>query len=283
MERDSKAYFYKIKPHPGLAHLIKFYWVLKDRSPAAPRPEWMLPDPYSEIIFNRIKAPYHRLSKGEVASQICESYVIASNGSPVQAAKIEAIDMVGIKLLPHALQAIVGCRVNELTRPVSLLALGNATLKRLADKLMQDMPEAELKMLLDEAMFNLLSSIKTPLVFQAMDLQVRQRGLLRIDALAEQVGINISTLEKGFKKYVGISPKAFQKMVRFRNFYQSQLQSTDLEEKPHFYDFGYYDQNHLIKEFKYFTGRTPSQSFLQSAELSFEITNQHFGRDYWAF
>ena len=138
-------------------------------------------------------------------------------------------------------------------------------------------------MLLDEAMFNLLSSIKTPLVFQAMDLQVRQRGLVRIDALAEQVGVNISTLEKGFKKYVGISPKAFQKMIRFRNYYQRQLQSAVHGEKPHFHDFGYYDQNHLIKEFKFFTGRTPSQSFLNVPELSFEITNQHFGRDYWAF
>lgn len=283
MEADSQTYFYKLKPHPTLTHLIKFYWVLKVPAERPPCPEWMLPDPFAEIIFNRIQAPYQRQSKGADPDCIQDSYAVVSNGKPVQAAKMGAIDMVGVKLLPYALQAISGARSDELTQPVVLSDLKSPVLNHLAEQLKHQISDTELKVLLDHAMGLLLEQVPVPRVFEAMDLQVKKGGLLRIDELSKLTGQNISTLEKGFKRYVGMTPKAFQKMVRFRNYYHCQLQPAQPEEKPHFYDFGYYDQNHLIKDYKFFTGRTPGQHLLVSPKQSFEITNQHFGRQYWAF
>ena len=277
----SPTYFQKIRPHASLQHLIKFYWVLKDESEEPPCPEWMLPDPYAELIFNLNKAPYQRMSQAGQAEQLGASYVVVSNGPPVKAARIETIDMVGVKLLPHALQHMAQTSLHDLTQPVPMAFLQQPRLKNLEERLSKAHSIMEIRQLLDHAMFQLLEGIETPLFFEAMNWQVKSGGILAVNELSQGLGIHISTLEKGFKKYCGISPKRFQRMVRFRSFYQSFLKSAGQGTYPHFHDFGYFDQNHLIKEFKFFTGSAPGKIF--NSPHSFEVTNQHFGREYWAF
>jgi AraC-like DNA-binding protein len=62
-----------------------------------------------------------------------------------------------------------------------------------------------------------------------------------------------------FKKYVGLTPKGFQKIMRFQKIVH------DLETKNHInwtqlaLDCGYYDQAHFINEFKAFSGYNPQQ------------------------
>lgn len=67
-------------------------------------------------------------------------------------------------------------------------------------------------------------------------------------------------LDRNFKKYIGVSPKYYYRIVRF-----NQLLTVLYPENQKINwislvnDFGYFDQAHLIKEFKYFTGMAPDQ------------------------
>ncbi len=65
-------------------------------------------------------------------------------------------------------------------------------------------------------------------------------------------------IQKLFLDNVGITPKSFSNIHRFNKSLQL-IQTADLPLTSIAYDCGYYDQAHFIKEFKKFTGLTPSE------------------------
>ena len=71
---------------------------------------------------------------------------------------------------------------------------------------------------------------------------------------------------------MGMSPKYFNCVVRFNSFLQScQAQpATPLTSLAH--ECGYYDQAHLIHEFKRFTGETPSEYLENGHEIEGAMT-----------
>ena len=64
-------------------------------------------------------------------------------------------------------------------------------------------------------------------------------------------------LRRIFDRYVGISPKAFARVVRFQSVLGAMLQTPKSEWNTLFFDFGYYDQAHFIHEFNDLFGVSP--------------------------
>lgn len=84
-------------------------------------------------------------------------------------------------------------------------------------------------------------------------------GEIRVRELAEETGYSTRHVSNVFKKYVGISPKLFSRIVRFQRSFnllrlQKKMAFADLAQ-----DAGYYDQAHFINEFKEFSMNTPAQ------------------------
>lgn len=97
------------------------------------------------------------------------------------------------------------------------------------------------------------------LVLSAIALIQQQEGSIRIKALAEQLAISQSALEKRFRKIVGASPKKFAAIIRMQHVLKSYRPDRLLTELG--YEAGFYDQSHFIKEFSHYTGDTPEQFF----------------------
>ena len=64
-----------------------------------------------------------------------------------------------------------------------------------------------------------------------------------------------------FKKYLGLTPKYFQRIFRFNEILAKIYQKQSLSWTQISYDCGYTDQSHFIKEFRHFSGFNP-QEFL---------------------
>lgn len=62
-----------------------------------------------------------------------------------------------------------------------------------------------------------------------------------------------------FKKYVGLTPKAFQKVQRFQKVVTEVEKLQTINWTRLALDCGYYDQAHFINEFKKFSGYSPKQ------------------------
>lgn len=74
-------------------------------------------------------------------------------------------------------------------------------------------------------------------------------------------GISSRHLRRLFDFYVGCTPKAFSQVIRFQKVLNTDLSLESLRLHKPFFDAGYYDQTHFIKEFKLFYGLTPSHAF----------------------
>lgn len=78
-----------------------------------------------------------------------------------------------------------------------------------------------------------------------------------ISRIADTFGITTRYLHKLVYKHTGLSPKSFDKIQRFQMSLkligENKLPLTSVA-----YDAGYFDQSHFIRDFKSFTGLTPS-------------------------
>jgi AraC-like DNA-binding protein len=89
-------------------------------------------------------------------------------------------------------------------------------------------------------------------------------GNARVTKLADEVGWSRRHLEVRFRQQVGVAPKTYARLVRFR---RAVLQLTDHGSKASLarvaLECGYYDQAHFNRDFRVFAGCTPAQ-FLAS-------------------
>jgi AraC-like DNA-binding protein len=94
-----------------------------------------------------------------------------------------------------------------------------------------------------------------PLVLNAMQLIREHQGFIKIKALAARLHISLDAFEKRFRRVAGASPKQFANIVRM-NALVSNIRHQNFIEAA--LDAGYYDQAHFNKDFKLFTGQTPT-------------------------
>lgn len=78
----------------------------------------------------------------------------------------------------------------------------------------------------------------------------------RVEAVAEQLGVTARHLRRAFAVSVGIGPKEFARGVRLQRAIRGSTRSQDWGAIAR--DAGYYDQAHLIGDFRDLLGLTPS-------------------------
>lgn len=89
---------------------------------------------------------------------------------------------------------------------------------------------------------------------------ISSAGNVHIRDLATQTGYTERYINKVFKEYYGITPKMFCKMMRFQYLLDNlnmDIPQTDFAELSQIT--GYYDQSHMMKDFKKFTQTTPKK------------------------
>jgi len=102
-----------------------------------------------------------------------------------------------------------------------------------------------------------------PLIANAVKVIKTHNGLLKIKDLAAKHFLSLDAFEKRFRRAVGASPKQFSYIVRMNSIIGS-LNKRSITETV--FEAGYYDQAHFTKDFKLFTGQTPTDFLKQSAQ-----------------
>lgn len=84
-------------------------------------------------------------------------------------------------------------------------------------------------------------------------------GVVEIGALADELGFSQKHLISRFNEDLGLPPKLLARLIRFDRVIQ-QLKSGSLDSWSSIaYAYGYYDQAHLIRDFRQFTGSPPGE------------------------
>ncbi|MEQ8880390.1 MAG: helix-turn-helix domain-containing protein [Cyclobacteriaceae bacterium] len=107
------------------------------------------------------------------------------------------------------------------------------------------------------------------LIEETISLIKQNKGEIKVKDLYSMFGISKSTLEQKFNREVGLSPKEFCKIEKLNNFlknyeeFKHDMSLTQLTFKS-----GYYDQSHLIKDFKYYVDESPKKFLTQANRIS---------------
>jgi AraC-like DNA-binding protein len=99
---------------------------------------------------------------------------------------------------------------------------------------------------------------KIALVEGLCDSICRNGESFNMERLAEEFGFSKRYIQKLFLNYVGISPNNFFSVQRFNKSLEL-VRSANRSLTYIAYECGYYDQAHFIREFKSYTGITPSR------------------------
>ena len=92
--------------------------------------------------------------------------------------------------------------------------------------------------------------------------QIRQScGTTSVKEIYSNLGVSKSKLEQHFNREIGLTPKECCKIQKINCFINTYRESDDLSLTELTYQCGYYDQSHLIKDFKYFLDTSPKKFF----------------------
>jgi len=97
-------------------------------------------------------------------------------------------------------------------------------------------------------------------LYDAIGIILQNTGVLNLQTDLD-TGISPRQLRRLFEFYIGDTPRTFSKVVRFQNILRAKPSTQSLRNNKLFFDVGYYDQAHFIKEFRNFYGVTPSRAF----------------------
>lgn len=111
------------------------------------------------------------------------------------------------------------------------------------------------------------SAVLNPCVEYALTEIIRRPDQINLAKLNAQIGYSQKHFIGLFKRHVGVTPKAYLKIMRFQKAINEIENSGNISWTNISQDCGFYDQAHFINDFKLFSGFTPEQYLRQKSDL----------------
>lgn len=238
-------------PDLRLQHLIETYWVA-DGWIESPVTQGVLPDGCVDIIFDFGSNNPAGLPKlvGTMTSLLEISY------QPGQ------VQMMGIRFAPAGITAFTHMPVSGITNqnielPLADTLFDKSFYERLPD--MECMQEriAYMNVYFLARMHKLYLPDRQ--IGHAISLIQSNNGHLSVRKIAGEVCLSERQFERKFKTSIGISPKAFSNIMRFRSVRRYMKTHPDESMYEIAIACGYYDHSHMNKEFQRLGSLSPSE------------------------
>jgi AraC-like DNA-binding protein len=199
------------------------------------------------------------------------SHVIGADTGRARMGFGRHVEFLGVMFRPGRAAAFLGVPVDELTGRFTALTDLWGSRGRLLEEEVRDLraTRARIERIECELLRRLGRSEEPDERFASLaDWIARHRGVVRVEKLSEASGLSRQYLTRKFRRLVGVTPKQFCRLARFDALLQATYQNPQVNWAAVALDCGYYDQAHLIAEFKEFTGLTPSQFFRPPSVVS---------------
>lgn len=213
----------------------------------------VVPDGSVDIMFNL---------NGKKPEAVCYGSPLALNDRSYVSMLNNNEEVFGVRFLPGNNMMPGGCSVSELTNSAVDLSDLISNDIELTEKIIEckdfnSQIKIFLNFYLEEYRKIIVKTKKNNLSEYIVSEIIKNNGNLRIEVLSEKLGFSTRYINKLFNESFGMSPKLFSKIIRFQNTLRAlrgNLKITDIAEIM-----GFFDQSHLGKEFKEFTGTTPKR------------------------
>lgn len=246
----------QVAPSPYLANIVKHFLVLESdaRGTTSHR---LFPDGNPGIVF-QYSETLTSFANSSVRSflygQVSRFYNILSDNY---------VRLLIVVLQPYGAHALTGIPAHELTdNIIPLQLLWGSRAGEYEERIAATPGNLERISLVERFLLQQLTRVRMAegMIQQTVSLIHHNHGCLPVAQLSTTLHINERQLERKFREHIGITPKQFSGIVRLQHFLkQLRYSNTDIHLTSLAYDCGYYDQAHLIREFRKHTGITPRQ------------------------
>ena len=220
----------------------------------------ILPDGGMELIIN-LGDPQAlcALDEPQRRTVFRRSWISGERMAPILVDEIGHVHLVGVRLRAGGGWPFLGIPAREFSgQVIELDSVLGSEINELRDRLGEKTTDDARFDLLEEWLLTRQGTPPTPAVTYA--LRVIQQGAhsARIGRMADQIGISHKHLLREFDRCVGLTPKTFARVCAFQQVIQSVGRKAQVEWGDTAAKCGYYDQAHLIREFRAFSGLTPT-------------------------
>jgi len=254
----------EFRPSEANRSFVDCYWTLElaGGSGAVQR---VVPDGRPELILN-FANPFEAFQDGQWRRQPV-AFLSGQINGPLLLRPGGPARIVGVRFLPHGAARLFGQAMHELADQF-------APLDELAPALARDIESANGLAALDHALARRASSPRVDLLIGEAVRLMMEPGAMDIGDVACTLGVSCRQLERRFLSEVGLTPKRFCRIQRFQQVFQAIGHGADWVRAA--VECGYYDQAHLIRDCKDFSGETPS-ALLSGDELARHFLS-HFSK-----
>ncbi len=241
-------YYQEYIPDTRLAPWVKNYWLANGFVDSEVMPK-VFPDGCTDIIvkFDRIR----RTSNADLFG-ITTSFIEVNQPTSMQ--------MFGIRFKPAGITAFTRVPMEELAdRSVELSLIDTLFDQSFYAALPEKKSVEEIIAHTNSCLLKQLSRLyhADRQIIRAVELISHAKGQLSLADVASDVCLCQRHFERKFKSVIGVSPKMFAKIFRFKNALQSMQKYPHKDLLTIAVECGYYDHTHLAKDFKLLTGDTP--------------------------
>ena len=253
--------FQIIQPSKLLAPYIKQYWFMKMDS-VAQGSQRAIPAGSMGLVFNRGDKIY---SSFENCFQP-RSHLFGQSTTYVDLF-FGTLDLIIIVFQPIGAKAFFKMPMNQLNgQNIAIDALSDPHIMELEDRLMNMNDNETCVHWIEEFLLKRLYQFEE-YNYKRLTSVIKSvnYGENNVSALAGTACLSQKQFKRIFAEYAGLNPKEFLQISRFSKV------TLTLQTQPQFslnelaYECGYYDRSHLIKDFKTFSGYTPTE-FLDNCD-----------------
>lgn len=259
-------------PRPELAHLVKCVWnYAADTTEIEGRPERIVPDGNPELVvhyghpFSEYTAEGKQPQpRGFMMGQMTRPLALdPSQGAP---------GIVGIRFHPAGSRAMLGAGMDEFTdQRLALEDIAPRATSSLVDRIASAADARERCDILQDFVAHTAAvnaRYQDDGVNRWVGLISRANGCISVSGLARDNDISSRQLERRFRMQVGVPPRLYANVVRFRSVFDTLSSDAKPDWVGLALDAGYFDQSHMIRDFHRFLGCSPSEFMTELRGLS---------------
>lgn len=247
---DNEISYQELKPNREIENFIYCFWQLKTQKLLKSDYNYRVVSDGCIDIFFEHKKPNESFVMG-----FCRKFVQFPIG--------KEFDYIGIRFLPSAFPHLF--RVNART-------LSNQSQE--LNKILPNFSEwinSEIKP--SHSFENITKILNEKIIrFSKKDIPYDHRFLDSLNLIFHKngylntekdlnTGLSPRQLRRIFNFYIGTTAKSFSNVVRFQHILNAKPSKQSLKENKLYFDVGFFDQAHFVKNFKTYYGVTPSEAF----------------------
>ncbi len=266
--------YVEIRPGLGLEGIVRRFWFLRsDGNRAGPGGDPALPDGSPELIFN-LGDPIWASTAGRPWRRQPLAMLVGQITGPLTVRPSGRLDLAAVRFEAAGASLVHRPMVTLTNRWVDLIRIGGLGARRVRGALART-PVVEERV---GVLARWLGALRIerrgpePLAVQAAELLRGSHGNRPVEQVCRELRISVRRLQRLFALDVGIGPKVLARILRFQRVFGAwQANPRSLARVA--VECGYFDQPHLVRDFRDFAGVAPAAFLASQAEFTALFTS----------